>query len=99
MLALAVEDVDAATCGCGCGYPSEIAHDPATKDRVVVEVETCQVRAAVDDYRKKMNPDAEQVVTTRLLREGESRTDLDRDAYEAMRARFPHLSTAERSSS
>lgn len=65
----------------------------------MVETETCQVRSAVEAYRKKMALDSDQIVTTRLLREGESRTDLDRDAYEAMRARFPHLSTAERSSS
>lgn len=88
-LGLAAEDVDASMCSCGCGYPSEMAHDPAVKDRVVVESETCHVRAAVADYCKKMKPDADQVLTTRLLREGETREDVARSAYEALRARFP----------
>ena len=86
--------MDAATCSCGCGYPKAIAHDPATKGRVVVETETCQVRSAVEAYRKKMALDSDQIVKTRLLAEGESLEDLDRSTYEALQARLPHLRLA-----
>ena len=61
----------------------------------MVETETCQVRAAVAAYRKKVQPDPEQIVTTRLLAEGESREDVDRARYEAMRARFPQAVSPE----
>lgn len=83
-----MEDIDAALCPCGCGYPAEVAHDSNLAGRVMVTSETCQVRSAVQSWMKSAKPGPDQVVITRLLAEGESMEDATHSEYEVLRARL-----------
>lgn len=87
-LGLAAEDVDAAMCACGCGFTRGEAHDPAIRDRVLVETETCLVRQAIEDFKKQQSPGPDQLLRTTILAPGDTKADHERDAFEALRARM-----------
>ncbi len=87
-LGLAAEDVDADRCGCGCGFPRSVAHDPSIRDRVVVDAERCMVRAEVEAFRKRDDPDPDMVIRIEILPEGQTRADSERSAYEVLKARM-----------
>ena len=87
-LGLAVETVDADLCGCGCGFQRSLAHDPTIRDRVVVDSERCVIRAAIEAFRKREKPGPEIVIRTEVLPVGQVRADVERSAFEALRARL-----------
>lgn len=58
------------------------------RDRVLVESEACHVRAAIDSWTKANKPGPEQVITVRILAEGETVEDVARSTYEDLRLRF-----------
>ncbi len=87
-LGLAAEDVDAAMCACGCGFTRDAAHDPAIRDRVLVEAETCLVRRAIEDFKKQHELGPDQLLRTTILAPGETKADHERDVFEALRARM-----------
>lgn len=87
-LGLAAEDVDAAMCACGCGFTRDEAHDPAIRDWVLVETETCLVRRAIEDFKKQQSPGPDQLLRTTILAPGETKAGRERDDYEALKARM-----------
>lgn len=59
-LAQAYKLYEEALCGCGCGFPSRIAHDPELDGWVEANDETvCYVRKALDLWRAEHKEESE----------------------------------------
>lgn len=76
-LTMALAAHEASLCGCGCGYPADVAHSDDTEGRWQVEVPVCYARAALDEFTEEHREDLDSgsLLSVRLLPEGETPTD------------------------